>query len=59
MYFNEQKLNIWISCCEILQEANERLSETVLSNYANHVNKIAIDRIVGNLRAFMRYSCKR
>jgi hypothetical protein len=47
IYFNDQKLSVWISCCEILQEANERLSETVLSNYANNINKIAIDKIVG------------
>jgi hypothetical protein len=47
LYFNEQKLNIWILCCEILQEANQRLSDIVLSNYANKINKIAIDRIVG------------
>jgi hypothetical protein len=47
-YFVEEKLNIWLNYCDILNDAHDKVAEFVLNGYANaDLNKIAIQKITG------------
>ena len=46
-YFADFKLNLWTKYCEILNEAHDRIAESVLNGYMNDSNQLAIKKIVG------------
>ena len=48
-YFVEEKLNVWLNYCDILNDAHDKVADFVLNGYANtDLNKIAIQKITGN-----------
>lgn len=46
-YFVESKLDIWLNYCEILNDAHDKINNTVLKGFNNEIDQIVMKRIVG------------
>ena len=48
-YFNEAKLQVWLSNCDTLQDAHDRIGEMIHSGYMADMDALATGRIIGRL----------
>lgn len=47
-YFVEEKLNSWLTYCDLLNDAHDKVADFILNGYAEYdINKLAVQRIIG------------
>ena len=55
-YFLEKKINIWLTYCETLHFAHDKVTDIVLNGFdANNLEKSALQRIAGLLLLFLNF----
>ena len=46
-YFNEPKLQVWLSNCDILQDAHDRIGEMIYRGFVADMDTLSTGRIIG------------
>ncbi len=49
-YFNEEKFNLWLNMCDVVQDLNDKIGDLVLNGYLTDVNRLVLEKLVGKLR---------